>query len=210
MTKIVLLAVAAAWAAVLLPPLLRNRSESRPGSSVSDFNRQLSSLQRSVPTRGMAPMRAMGRPLAQSPLARPAAPGRPGQMHRTLSVASAQHREQSAGQPPRRVHGEPSIARHHDATGQHIHHGQHRQAMVHRNVSSRMEIRRRRTNVFFGLLMLTGSTLFLAATTHTNAMMYAFALSFLSFCGYCYKLVQIRQIEQHHSSYTDNTWFRAA
>jgi hypothetical protein len=203
-TKIVLLAVAAAWAAVLLPPLLRNRSENRPGSSVSDFNRQLSSLQRSVPTRGMAPMGAMGRPLAQSPLARPAAPGRPGQLHRTLSVASAQHREQSA-QPQRRLHGEPSIARHHhDVTGQ------HRQAMVHRNVSSRMELRRRRTNVFFALLMLTGSTLFLAATTHTNAMMYAFALSFLSFCGYCYKLVQIRQIEQHQSTYSDNTWFRAA
>ncbi len=213
MTKIVLLAVAAAWAAVLLPPLLRNRSENRPGSSVSDFNRQLSSLQRSVPTRGMAPMRAMGRPLAQSPLARPAAPGRPGQMHRTLSVASAQHREQFAGQPARRVHGEPSTARHHEAGGPQIlhgQHGQHRQAMVHRNVSSRTELRRRRTNVFFGLLMLTASTLFLAATTPTNAMMYAFALSFLSFCGYCYKLVQIRQIEQHQSSYADATWFRAA
>jgi hypothetical protein len=170
---------------------------------VSDFNRQLSSLQRSVPTRGMAPMRAMGRPLAQSPLARPAAAGRPGQMHRTLSVASAQYREQTA-QAQRRVHGEPGIARHSDNTGQ------HRQAMVHRNVSSRMEIRRRRTNVFFTLLLLTGGTLFLAATTHTNAMMYAFALSFLSFSGYCYKLAQIRQLEQHQSSYADTTWFRAA
>ena len=204
MTKIVLLAVAAAWAAVLLPPLLRSRSENRPGSSVSDFNRQLSSLQRSVPTRGMAPMRAMGRPLAQSPLSRPAAAGRPGQMHRTLSVASAQHREQMAAQPLRRVHGEPGTTRVHDTTGQ------HRQAMVHRNMSSRMEIRRRRTNVFFALLMITGSTLFLAATTHTNAMMYAFALSFLSFSGYCYKLAQMRQLEQQQSMYSDTTWFRAA
>ena len=78
MTNIVLLAVAAAWGAVLLPPLLRSRSDNRPGSSVSDFNRQLSSLQRSVPTRGMAPMRSMSRPLAQSPLSRPVAAGRPG------------------------------------------------------------------------------------------------------------------------------------
>lgn len=210
MTKIVLLAVAAAWAAVLLPPLLRSRTENRPGSSVSDFNRQLSSLQRSVPTRGMAPMRSMARPLAQSPLARPAAAGRPVQMHRTLAVASSQHREQSAAAlVQRRTHGEPSIARTHDANGQ-VHRGQHRQAMVHRNVSNRMEIRRRRTNVFFGLLMLTGATLFLAATTHTNAMMYAFALSFLSFCGYCYKLAQLRQIEHHQTSYADNAWFRAA
>ena len=82
--------------------------------------------------------------------------------------------------------------------------------MVHRNTSSRTEIRRRRTNVFFSLLMLTACTLFLAATTHTNVMMYAFALSFLSFCGYCYKLVQIRQIEQQQSTYADATWFRAA
>lgn len=203
MTKIVLLAVAAAWAAVLLPPLLRNRSENRPGSSVSDFNRQLSSLQRSVPTRGMTPMRSMARPLTQSPLARPAAGGRPGQMHRTLAVASSQHREQASA-AQRRTHGEPGISRLHDGVGQ------HRQASVHRAVSSRMEIRRRRTNIVFFLLMVTAGSLFLAATTHANAMMYAFALSFLALCGYCYRLVQLRQIEQRQSTYADNAWFRAA
>ena len=203
MTKIVLLAVAAAWAAVLLPPLLRNRSESRPGSSVSDFNRQLSSLQRSVPTRGMTPMRSMARPLAQSPFGRPAAPGRPGQQHRGLSVASGQHREQAAA-PVHRMHGEPGATRLHDVNA-----GPHRQAMVHRAVSNRQIIKRRRTNVVFSLLMLTAASLFLAATTHANAMMYAFALSFLSLCGYCYKLVQVRQIEQQ-STYSDSTWFRAA
>ena len=174
MTKIVLLAVAAAWAAVLLPPLLRNRSENRPGSSVSDFNRQLSSLQRSVPTRGLAPMRSMARPLAQSPMVRPAAGGRPGQMQRTLSIASSNQRQQSSVPPPRqRVHGEPGIARHH------LNEAQHRQALVRRPLSSRQEIRRRRANVLFVLLICSCTTLFLAATTHTNAMMYAFALSLI-------------------------------
>ena len=52
MGKIVLLAVAAAWAAVLIPPLIRSRVENRPNSSVTDFRRQLSTLQRAVPTRG--------------------------------------------------------------------------------------------------------------------------------------------------------------
>ncbi len=52
MGKIVLLAVAAAWAAVLIPPLIRSRIENRPNSSVTDFRRQLSTLQRTVPTRG--------------------------------------------------------------------------------------------------------------------------------------------------------------
>lgn len=69
MSQIILLVVGAAWAAVLLPPLMRGRQASRPHSSVVDFRRQLSTLQRSVPTRGSAPMR-MARPLAPAP-ARP-------------------------------------------------------------------------------------------------------------------------------------------
>lgn len=201
MTRIVLLAVAAAWAAVLLPPLLRNRSENRPGSSVSDFNRQLSSLQRSVPTRGMAPMRSMARPLTQSPLARPAATGRPGQLHRSASLNPAT-REHAAPMAARRTHGAPRPVRHGD-------HG-HRQASVQRSSSVRQDLRRRRTNVLFMLLMTTGGSLFLAATTKANVMMYAFALSFLALCGYCYKLVQLRNAELDRSSYSDNTWFRAA
>ncbi|MCU1399620.1 MAG: hypothetical protein JWN62_2729 [Acidimicrobiales bacterium] len=104
-----------------------------------------------------------------------------------------------------RTHGEPGTSRSHDATS-----GQHRQAMVHRTVSSRQEIKRRRTNIVFFLLMLTVGSLFLAATTHANAMMYTFALSFLSLCGYCYKLVQVRQLEQQNSAYSENQWFRAA
>lgn len=149
-------------------------------------------------------MRSMARPLTQSPLARPVAGGRPGQMHRTLSVASSQHREQAASPAPlRRTHGEPGIARYEGAA-------QHRRASVHRPVSNRQEIRRRRTNVVFFLLMVTSGSLFLAATTHANAMMYAFALSFLALCGYCYRLVQLRQIEQRQNSYADNSWMRAA
>ena len=76
MGQLVLLVVAAAWAAVLVPPLLRSRIENRPNSSVSDFRNQLSSLQRAMPSRGVA-MRSMARPLAPSPLSRPAAAGRP-------------------------------------------------------------------------------------------------------------------------------------
>lgn len=66
MSKIVLLVVGAAWAAVLIPPLVRGRSENRPHSSVVDFRRQLSTLQRTAPHRGGAPLR-VARPLAPSP-----------------------------------------------------------------------------------------------------------------------------------------------
>ncbi len=202
MTKIVLLAVAAAWAAVLLPPLLRNRSENRPGTSVSDFNRQLSSLQRSVPTRGMAPMRSMARPLTQSPLARPAAPGRPGHLYRPHPHSATHAREQmNTASLQRRSHGEPTLS---PSSGHH-----HRQAHLARPVTTRHELRQRRSNVLFVLVLSTCASLFLAATTHANVMMYVFAISFLSLCGYCYKLVQLKQYEQN-SQYSDNAWFRAA
>ena len=72
--------------------------------------------------------------------------------------------------------------------------GQHRQAHLHR-VSQRELVRRRRANIFFMLVLATGVTAFLAATTKANSMVYAFALSFMSLCGYCYKLVQIRSLE---------------
>ena len=127
MSKIVLLAVLAAWAAVLIPPLLRSRVENRPNSSVTDFRRQLSTLQRAVPTRTMVPMRSMGRPLASpSPLSRPAAQGRPGQPHQM-------HRAAAPAVAGQRMHNVTL-----DRTN-----GQHRQAHLHK-VSQREMVRRTR------------------------------------------------------------------
>ena len=190
MSKIVLLAVLAAWAAVLIPPLLRSRVENRPNSSVTDFRRQLSTLQRAVPTRTMVPMRSMGRPLASpSPLSRPAAQGRPGQPHHLHRAAAP-----AAGQ---RMH---SVTLDRGS-------GQHRQSQFHK-VSQRELVRRRRANVFFMLVLVTGVTAFLAATTKANSMVYAFALAFVSLCGYCYKLVQIRSLEVDRDG--DTNWFNAA
>lgn len=179
MQPVVLLAVAAVWAAVIIPPLLRSRVENRPNSSVTDFRRQLSTLQRAVPTRTMVPMRGMARPLTQSH-------GHPGQVRRggqapAAPVAQRSHGDHTAG---------------------------HRQMHLHK-VSQREVVRRRRANVLFVLVLTVGVTGFLAATTHATAMVYAFALSFMSLCGYCYKLVQIRNYEMDRS-YGDQTWFHAA
>ena len=52
--------------------------------------------------------------------------------------------------------------------------------------------------MLFVLVATVGVTGFLAATTHADAMVYAFAFSFVSLCGYCYKLVQIRSLEMDH------------
>lgn len=66
MTHLVLVILAAIWAAVLLPPFLQNRSENRPADSISTFRNQLQVLeQRST---GTGP--ALGRPSSGRPMGR--------------------------------------------------------------------------------------------------------------------------------------------
>ncbi len=57
----VLLLLAAIWAAVLIPPMLRARSESRPAGSITDFRRQLRVLGRTGPS-VLAPAHSLHRP----------------------------------------------------------------------------------------------------------------------------------------------------
>ena len=64
-----------------------------------------------------------------------------------------------------------------------------------RHVDPRSDVRRRRTNVLFLLVISTACTLFLAATTSSTVMLYVFALCFLALCGYVYLLAQLRQRE---------------
>lgn len=202
MGELVLLVVAAAWAAVLIPPLLRSRIENRPNSSVTDFRRQLNKLQSTVPSRASGPMRGMARPLAPSPLHRPVAAGRPGiqpaQMRRNGGRTHGGRAAQAATiAPPREL--APRRRQHGDATGgQPRPNGQggHRQAHVARHqLSSGEMLRRRRSNMMFMLVVASGATLFLAATTKATAMLYLFAASFLALCAYLYLLSQARQRE---------------
>ena len=167
MQPVVLLAVAAVWAAVIVPPLLRSREENRPNSSVTDFRRQLSTLQRTVPTRTMVPARGMARPLTQAPLHAPRVAG-------TRShTGPIEH--------PRLVHGHAERAGH---------------ATTHLHRVSRRELtRRRRMNALFILASATVLTGFLAATTKATTMTWAFALTFITMCAYAYKLAQLRAYE---------------
>ena len=48
MTHLVLVILAAIWAAVLLPPFLQSRSENRPADSISTFRNQLHVLERRI------------------------------------------------------------------------------------------------------------------------------------------------------------------
>jgi hypothetical protein len=196
MGQLVLLVVAAAWAAVLIPPLLRSRLENRPNSSVTDFRNQLSSLQRAMPSRGG--MRSMSRPLAPSPLTRPAAAGRPVLRSgvRTHGPARPSHHAARPGRTePQRMH---------EASLRTRTHADHHRARSHRAVgaearphlSARDVVKRRRANVLFVLVLVAGCALFLAATTKAEAMLYTFVLAFMALCGYVYLLGQVRQRER--------------
>ena len=74
MTLLVLFILAVIWAAVLLPPYLQNRSESRPADSISSFQRQLSVLERragtampAVPRTGTGQVARASRAVGMSP-----------------------------------------------------------------------------------------------------------------------------------------------
>jgi hypothetical protein len=198
MPQLVLLVVAAAWVAVLIPPMLRSRVDNRPNSSVTDFRRQLSTLQSTSTPR----MRTIGRPLAPSPLQRPAAAGRPGHPHHRQAAlhGTTTTRQRTAGTRSNERAGQPTFRTH----GGGIHGGgepAHRQTHMERPhqptraASPRSDVKRRRTNVLFLLVVTTACTLFLAWTASSTVMLYVFALSFLALCGYVYLLAQLRQRE---------------
>jgi hypothetical protein len=181
-SRLILLLVGAAWAGVLLPPLLRSRMDSRPGSSVTSFRRQLTSLQRSTPG-GMAPMRQMARPLAGTPRSgmqqRPGAP-------RTHAAGNGQQRRGSVATMQRPDLRSPY------ATAQ-----RRPAARTHASaapVAVRSDVRQRRQNILMMLLLATACTGFMAAVSAAVAVKYAFALSACMLVGYVYLLSQSRKV----------------
>ena len=210
MAKLVLLVVAAAWAAVLIPPMLRSRIDNRPNSSVTDFRQQLNKLQ-SNSSSGRGSVRSMGRPLAQSssPLQRQAAGGRPGHG----SVRQAPVRQAPVRQTSMRGGGTATRQRpvqRPDQTSESTRYRSHGDITASQSrpqagptVSRSAALKRRRMNVLFILLVTAACTMFLAATTHSTAMLWAFGLSFLGLCGYVYVLAQLRERE---SAEWNNGW----
>ena len=66
MSKLILIIVGAAWLAVLLPPMVRAKLHGSPSNSVSNFRRQLNSLESSGGRSQQGQLRNMARPLAPS------------------------------------------------------------------------------------------------------------------------------------------------
>ena len=197
MSKLILLIVAAAWMAVLLPPLVRARFDGGSTSSVSDFRRQLSTLQRAQAPRAQAPMRAMARPLAPSPrhfgpgVDQYRSAGRPARQNPQARSSAPQYGRPQLVASDGVLEVEPRHRRsHHTGEMSRRHYAAETAFMSPREV-----VRRRRVNVLYGLAALNVLTLFLAFTTGSSAMVYLFSAALLGLAGYCYVLVQIRNQE---------------
>jgi len=164
MSKLILIIVGAAWLAVLLPPMVRAKLHGSPSNSVSNFRRQLNSLESSGGRSQQGQLRNMARPLAPSQQYRSAAQrtSRP-QQGALSNITGALIRPEGV-----RHHRAPAILT--------------PQAMV----------RQRRQNLVVGMAVVTGISLFLAFTTGSSAFIYLFTVSLLALCGYCYVLVQLR------------------
>ncbi|MDP9441429.1 MAG: hypothetical protein M3P34_04460, partial [Actinomycetota bacterium] len=81
-----LIVLAAVWAAVLIPPVLRARAENRPSGSISDFRHQLRVLGRTSPAARISPAASPGAaPLRPVSVVRPTpAPPRLGASRRAI------------------------------------------------------------------------------------------------------------------------------
>ena len=164
MSKLILIIVGAAWLAVLLPPMVRAKLHGSPSNSVSNFRRQLNSLETSGGRSQQGQLRNMARPLAPSPQYRNAAQrtSRP-QQGPLSNITGALIR--------------PEGIRHHRAPAL---------------LTPQAMVRQRRQNLVVGMAVVTGISLFLAFTTGSSAFIYLFTVSLLALCGYCYVLVQLR------------------
>jgi hypothetical protein len=172
MSNLILLLVAAAWAAVLVPPLVRSRLRNSPTTSLTNFRRQLTSLQRDgrpIPRAGrvpLAPLRDAARPFA--PAAR------------------------AVGRPLRHVgHATSSVVRPR-GTRQH--------ARFEGEFFERELVRRRRASWLVGLLGVAGMSLLLAISMREMLFVWTFALASIALGAYCYALVQWR-VKRDHERY---------
>jgi hypothetical protein len=186
--KLVLLVIGAAWAAVLLPPLLRSRLEGRSGSSIMSFRRQLSTLQRTMPGGGIQ-MRQMARPLA--------GPQQHGPGARTHgAVSSGRDTVVSLDRRPidsRSHHGDQ---RYGDQRYADPRNADPRMARQRQNASmARAAVKQRRQNILFMLAGSTAVTGLLWMMTKSASVAYAFVLSLCLFAGYVYLLAQSRKVD---------------
>jgi hypothetical protein len=190
-TPLIVVILAVAWIVVLVPPLLRSRSDGRPSTSIGSFRQQLATLSRTGPDR-----RGVVRPLNR-PTGVPRAPVRhPGAQGPGGDLAGAP-RYQGPYSESRAVYGSRpgrSIAR--------------SAPLGYSMRSGRAEVRRRRLNVLVGLLAVAATTAIGGFGLGISALVAVNLLVDAILVFYVYLLVQLRRAEEERAMRT--YWSQAA
>jgi hypothetical protein len=185
---LVVVILAAMWVLVLVPPLLRSRSEGRPSTSVGSFRQQLATLSRTGPDPRAA------RALQRSVAAMHASSRRQMADVRPLRGPSSRY-DDDDGYPAARgyVAGRP-IAR--------------PAARGYAVRSGRAEVRRRRQNVLFALLGAAAVTAIAGFGLGSSALIAVHLLVDALLVFYVYLLVQLRRAEEQRAM--RYAWSKAA
>jgi len=193
-TPLVVVILAAMWVLVLVPPLLRSRSEGRPSTSVGSFRQQLATLSRTGPDPRAA--RALQRSVVSMHTA-----GRRAAVDRraTRAPVSPQYYDEyddyrpTRGYAPTRAGGVP----------------RRRPASMGYSVrSGRAEVRRRRQNVLFALLAAAAVTAIGAFGFGVSGLIAVHLLIDALLVFYVYLLVQLRRAEEQRAM--RYAWSKAA
>jgi hypothetical protein len=184
---LVVVILAAMWVLVLVPPLLRSRSDSRPSTSIGSFRQQLATLSRTGPTGRGA--RSYNRPTGAVP----------------ISSASRRRVEpMRRGPAPYRAEYDPVPGRY--APERAVRNGP--ASVGYSMRSARADVRRRRQNVLMALVLaavVTGVGGFgfgISALIGLNLLVDALLIF------YVYLLVQLRRAEEHRAM--RQIWSQAA
>lgn len=169
MTLLVLVVLAMLWAAFLVPPLVRARTEGRPADSISAFRRQLATLRRAAPV-GSRPLAA---PRPHAPGARPA---RTSAGARPTVTSLAAHRHLVAARPRGRMPVSPHALA---AAGL---------------PSARARTQRRRRDVFTALLCAAGATLVLGLLPQLRVLLVAHVVVDVLLVAYVALLIRQRTL----------------
>ena len=201
MTPVVLLILVVMWVAVLLPPYLRNRGESRPSSSMTSFKRKLDVLERQAPGRSSRGHVTPYLPVTSTHVhaAQPAdGPLPEGSRHplthggRPRLVPMGSSVNQSSSVRIQRDDTDPRLLLAPEADLQPRERSVSRNGEVPSYVLSRRAARKRRRDILFGLIGSTGVTLVLSIGIG-GMVFFLFLLSFAALAGYVFLLIQMQK-----------------
>ena len=218
MTPLIVVILAVAWIVVLVPPLLRSRSDGRPSTSIGSFRQQLATLSLTGPDR-RGVVRPLNRPMGvPRGAARHAGTGYPGRLS-AVPRYDGYADERADGYDDRRGYGAPAgrgarapgypAARSpygRTAAGGYAKGGYPGGGYPMR--SARSDVRRRRLNVLVGLLAVAATTAIGGFGLGISALVAVNLVVDAVLVFYVYLLVQLRRAEDDRAM--RGSWSQAA